>query len=202
MIWRDQLALRSLRRKTGSGHRPSSYGESVFTTSDHRELLDRKDIDAVVIATPDHWHVPITIDACEAGKDIYCEKPMTHKLEESQRILEVKERTGKVIQVTATPDVGRAHSARPAGLHELLGHLAGSPDRHQVVPVRGVEPDSVGDGDLVGGLAGAHPLVHGGGQRDAELGSQGPGARGQELEYRRYPAIHFEIQAGPVYHEV
>ena len=51
---------------------------------DYREVLDRKDIDAVTIATPDHWHVAITIDAVRAGKDVYCEKPVTHTLAEGR----------------------------------------------------------------------------------------------------------------------
>ena len=57
----------------------------AFATKDYQELLDRKDIDAVLIGTPDHWHVPITVDACAAGKDVYVEKPLTHDLSEGQR---------------------------------------------------------------------------------------------------------------------
>ncbi len=73
----------------------------VFQTKDHRALLEQKDIDAVIIATPDHWHTPITIDAIEAGKDVYVEKPVTHKLEEGPRLIEAKKRTGRIIQVGA-----------------------------------------------------------------------------------------------------
>ncbi len=73
----------------------------VFTTQDHRELLERKDIDAVVIATPDHWHAPMTIDACEAGKDVFLEKPAMHKLEEARPLIEAKNRTGRIVQVGA-----------------------------------------------------------------------------------------------------
>jgi predicted dehydrogenase len=53
---------------------------NAFATKDYRAILDRKDIDAVLIGTPDHWHVPITVDACAAGKDVYVEKPLTHDL--------------------------------------------------------------------------------------------------------------------------
>jgi predicted dehydrogenase len=67
---------------TKAAHAPDAeeYG-------DHRALLDRKDVDAVVIATPDHWHVRILTDAIQAGKDAYCEKPVTHTLEEGEPII-------------------------------------------------------------------------------------------------------------------
>ena len=66
---------------------------------DHRELLDRKDVDAVVIATPDHWHVPILMDALRAGKDIYCEKPVTHTLEESEPLIAAVRESKRVVQI-------------------------------------------------------------------------------------------------------
>ena len=55
------------------------------TFSDHRKLLEVKDLDIVLVATPDHWHVPITIDALSAGKDVYCEKPLSLTIEGSSR---------------------------------------------------------------------------------------------------------------------
>jgi predicted dehydrogenase len=71
----------------------------AFATKDYRALLDRKDIDAVVIGTPDHWHVPLTIDACAAGKDVYVEKPLTHDLAEGKRVLEAQDRNRRIVQV-------------------------------------------------------------------------------------------------------
>lgn len=58
----------------------------VFTCKDYREILDRKDIDAVVIATPDHWHALIALDTCSAGKDIYQEKPITFTIKEGIKV--------------------------------------------------------------------------------------------------------------------
>src|SRR6266568_6168771 len=66
---------------------------------DHRKLLERKDIDAVVIATHDPWHAQIAIDAMEAGKHVYCEKPLTRYLEEAFRVHDTVKRTGRIFQV-------------------------------------------------------------------------------------------------------
>ncbi len=67
--------------------------------SDFRKLLERKDIDAVCIATPDHWHSIQMIEACEAGKDVYVEKPLTIALKEGRRMVDAAERTGQIVQV-------------------------------------------------------------------------------------------------------
>jgi predicted dehydrogenase len=61
-------------------------------------LLDRKDIDAVVISTPDHWHALMTTDACRAGKDVYCEKPLTLFIAEGRKMVEVARQTGRIVQ--------------------------------------------------------------------------------------------------------
>lgn len=71
----------------------------ILTTRDYREVLARKDVDAVVIATPDHWHATISIDALNAGKDVYCEKPMIQKIDEGKRVIEAHKKSGRIFQV-------------------------------------------------------------------------------------------------------
>ncbi len=94
-------------------------GAGTWTTKDYRALLDRKDIDAVLIATPDHLHVPLTIAACEAGKDVYVEKPLTHKLEEGPAVIAAQNRTGRIVQVgmqqRSTPQYQRAREIVQSG---------------------------------------------------------------------------------------
>jgi predicted dehydrogenase len=67
--------------------------------TDYKELLQVKELDAVIIATPDHWHAQMAIDACNAGKDVYLEKPMTHTTDEARELWQVVKKTGKVLQV-------------------------------------------------------------------------------------------------------
>jgi predicted dehydrogenase len=66
---------------------------------DYREILDRKDVDAVVIATPDHWHVKILTDAVRAGKDVYCEKPVTHTIEEGAPLIAAVRDSKRIVQI-------------------------------------------------------------------------------------------------------
>ena len=75
-----------------SGHPADMY-------EDYRKVLDRKDIEAVVITTPDHWHSKIAIEAMQAGKDVYCEKPLTLTIDEGKKICQVQKQTNRVFQV-------------------------------------------------------------------------------------------------------
>lgn len=73
--------------------------KEIFTTKDYRAILDRQDVDAVLVATPDHWHAKITQDACAAGKDVYCEKPMSHTLEEGFAMVDAMQKHNRIVQV-------------------------------------------------------------------------------------------------------
>lgn len=77
----------------------ASFGSTPFISEDYRDVLQRKDVDLVIIGTPDHWHSKILIDACRAGKDVYCEKPLTLTIDEGKRLREVVKATGRVVQV-------------------------------------------------------------------------------------------------------
>jgi predicted dehydrogenase len=87
--------------------------DNPLVTKDYRKILDSKDVDAVVIATPDHWHAKMAIDAMEAGKDVYCEKPMCHTIDEARRISQAQKKTGQIftvgVQSTADPRWKKAH---------------------------------------------------------------------------------------------
>lgn len=80
-------------------HCKELWGNDVFTTRDYREILARKDVDAVIIATPDHWHKQAAVDAMKAGKDVYCEKPMIHLYSDGPEIIETARATKRIIQI-------------------------------------------------------------------------------------------------------
>ncbi len=91
---------------------------------DYRDVLDRKDVDAVIIATPDHWHARMAIEALERGKDVYLEKPMTRTVEEAKRITETVKKTGRVLQIgSQTTSSDQWWKARKALQDNLIGKL-------------------------------------------------------------------------------
>ena len=71
----------------------------LFVTRRYQELLDRKDIDCIIAAVPDHWHMRVVVDACNAGKDIYCEKPMTHSAEQGAAMVDAAHKGNRIVQI-------------------------------------------------------------------------------------------------------
>lgn len=86
-------------RENAANRIKEATGKKPLITGDYREILADESIDAVVIATPDHWHARQTIDSLEAGKHVYCEKPMTHSVEEALAVMQAWKKSGKVMQV-------------------------------------------------------------------------------------------------------
>ena len=97
-LYGDVVALCDVDRHVREQAR-ACFGSTPRIFEDYRDLLARKDVDVVLIGTPDHWHTKILIDACRAGKDVYCEKPLTLTVDEGKLIRQVVAETGRVVQV-------------------------------------------------------------------------------------------------------
>ena len=115
----DQARL----EKAQAAARSAGYGE-VRGTSDMRRVLEDKNVDAVLIATPDHWHAPAAILACEAGKDAYVEKPISHNVREGRLLVEAARRHKRIVQA------GTQARSRPSTIKAIeiarsgrLGHI-------------------------------------------------------------------------------
>jgi predicted dehydrogenase len=91
---------------------------------DYRQILARPDIDAVIVATPDHWHAKIAIEAMNQGKDVYLEKPMTHTVDEARQVAETVDKTKRVLQVgSQTTSSDQWWKARKAIEDGMIGQL-------------------------------------------------------------------------------
>jgi len=88
-------ALERVKKEQGK----KGVSRTVDVYEDYRKVLDRRDIDVVTVVTPDHWHSKIAIEAMQAGKDVYCEKPLTLTIQEGQQIIQVLDATKRVFQV-------------------------------------------------------------------------------------------------------
>ena len=80
-------------------HAKELWGKDILATRDYNEILARKDIDAVIIGTPDHWHMQASVDAMNAGKDVYCEKPMIHVYADGPKIIDTWRKTNRIMQI-------------------------------------------------------------------------------------------------------
>ena len=98
-------------RSTADAANGKLLGGKAEVYSDFRKIIDRKDIDAVLVATPDHWHALQTIMACRAGKDVYCEKPLSKTIHEGRRMVEVARQTKRVVQVGTHRRSGHSYAA-------------------------------------------------------------------------------------------
>ncbi len=76
-------------------------GKPIRTTRRYQELLDAKDIDAIIVAVPDHWHKQVVVDALAAGKDVYCEKPMSHSPADGLAMVAAAKKTDRIVQIGA-----------------------------------------------------------------------------------------------------
>jgi predicted dehydrogenase len=93
------VAVCDVDQRHAEGARAKQGGGKADMVGDYRKILDRKDIDIVTIGTPDHWHTKIAIEAMKAGKDVYCEKPLTLTIDEGKLICKTVKETGRVFQV-------------------------------------------------------------------------------------------------------
>ena len=119
-------------------HSKELWGSDIFTTRDYSEILARKDVDAVIIGTPDHWHKKASIDAMKAGKDVYCEKPMIHLYDDGPEIIEAARTTNRIIQIGSQ----RVSSMIYAKAKELLA--AGAIGQLNMVTARWDRNSSIG----------------------------------------------------------
>jgi len=93
-------------------------------TLDYREVIDRKEVDAVIVATPDHWHAPIALAAMDKGKDVYLEKPMCHTIDEIKQLIATVKETGRIVQVGSQTTSGdQWWKARKAIADGMLGQM-------------------------------------------------------------------------------
>ena len=104
-------ALCDVSRSTVDAANAKHVAGKADVYSDFRKIIDRKDIDAVLVATPDHWHALQTIMACRSGKDVYCEKPLSKTIREGRRMVEVARETKRVVQMGSHRRSGLAYDA-------------------------------------------------------------------------------------------
>ena len=133
----DVVAFADVDRGRGEAANQRISGGKADLYGDYRKLLERDDIDFVTIGTPDHWHTKICLEALAAGKDVYCEKPLTLTIDEGKKICDMVKATGRVFQVGTQQRsemgnrfllaVALAHSGRLGKIHHVSAAIGGAP---------------------------------------------------------------------------
>jgi predicted dehydrogenase len=118
-------------------HSKEVWGPDLFTTRDYSEILARKDIDAVIVGTPDHWHKQVAVDAMKAGKDVYCEKPMIHLYSDGPQMIEAARANNRIIQIgsqrVSSVIYAKAKELLAAGAIGQLNMVSGRWDRNSSI---------------------------------------------------------------------
>jgi predicted dehydrogenase len=118
-------------------HSKEVWGSDLFTTRDYSEILARKDIDAVIVGTPDHWHKQVAVDAMKAGKDVYCEKPMIHLYSDGPQMIEAARANNRIIQIgsqrVSSVIYAKAKELLAAGAIGQLNMVSGRWDRNSSI---------------------------------------------------------------------
>jgi hypothetical protein len=144
----------------------ADQGIKVDGYTDMRKLLDRKDIDAVTSATPNHWHALVTVWACQAGKDVYIEKPACHEIWEGRKMVEAARKYDRIVQIGTQKRSSQAHKAAFEWIRE--GHIG------KIKWVRGLCYKARG------------PLTVGGGYSGIAEGTNGPAPIPAGVDYNRW----------------
>jgi len=118
-------------------HSKELWGADLFTTREYSEILERKDIDAVIVGTPDHWHKQVAVDAMKAGKDVYCEKPMIHLYTDGPQMIEAARANNRIIQIgsqrVSSVIYGKAKELLAAGAIGQLNMVTARWDRNSSI---------------------------------------------------------------------
>lgn len=113
------------------------YGQQLFTTNNYEEIINRKDIDAVIVSTSDNWHDKIVIEALRKGKAVYCEKPMVHKIDQGSAVVQAQKETNGILQVgsqrVSSIVYAKAKELYQAGEIGQLNCIEAAFDRHSAL---------------------------------------------------------------------
>ena len=179
-------------------------GADAILTRDYRRLLDAPDVDAVIVATPDHWHSRACLDALAAGKDVYCEKPLTHALAEGEGLVAAVKASDRIFQVgsqhTSSPHIIEARQLIAEGMLGDVTQVKASWDTNNetsawVKPIPGDASQATIDWERFQGTAPRHPFDARRVFRWRTYRDYGEGLAGDVLVHI-ITAIHFVLDLG------